>query len=197
MTDLRRDPQAYAGMRIGLFGGTFDPAHSGHAHVAETALKRLRLDRVWWLVTPQNPLKPKATPLATRRASARAQARGGRMDITDIEARMGTRYTVDTVRALKRRYPGVRFVLVVGGDALTSLHRWREWRTLMRTVPVAVVARERIASRALRAGAFARFAYAQRAPHAAARLVTQRAPAWTYLPGSLDPASSTDLRART
>ena len=100
---MRRDPQAYRGMRIGLYGGTFDPAHSGHRHAAEVAQKALGLDRVWWLVTPQNPLKPKATPLAQRIASARSVARGRRHVITDVESRLGVQYTVDTLRALKRR----------------------------------------------------------------------------------------------
>src|SRR5262245_65989258 len=92
--DMRRDlPLAYAGMTIGLFGGSFDPAHKGHAHVAETALKRLDLDKVWWMVTPQNPLKPQSSPLKSRVKSARRFARGRRMVVTDLEAKLGCGYT--------------------------------------------------------------------------------------------------------
>src|SRR5262249_8995651 len=95
-------PLAYPGMRIGLFGGSFDPAHGGHAHVAETALKRLQLDRVWWMVTPQNPLKPKSSPLAKRIASAKQMAHGPKMVVTDIEEHLGAHFTFETLRALKR-----------------------------------------------------------------------------------------------
>jgi nicotinate-nucleotide adenylyltransferase len=192
---MRRHPQAYAGMRIGLFGGSFDPAHSGHRHVAETAMRALALDRVWWLVTPQNPLKPTSAPLAQRLASARAMARRGADTVTDVESRLGLRYTVETVTALRRRCPGVRFVWIVGGDALTEMHRWRRWRTIFRTIPIAVVARERTAARALHAPAFARFADARFPQHSAARLATVRPPAWVFLTARLDPAASRALRA--
>lgn len=190
----RRDPQAHHGMRIGLYGGSFDPAHSGHRHAAETAQKTLGLDRVWWLVTPQNPLKPKATPLAQRLASARSVARGRRHVITDIESRLGVQYTVGTLRALKRRYPGARFVLIVGGDVLGDMHRWRDWRTIFRLVPIAVVARARTVGRSLRAPAFARMARARRPAADAAKLPELSPPAWVYLNARLDPASSTALR---
>ena len=111
-----------AGMRIGLFGGSFDPAHEGHAHVAETALKRLGLDRVIWLVSPGNPLKPRApAELARRMASARAFAKGPRMVVSDAESRLGVRYTIDTIRALKARSPGVCFVWIMGADSLEGL----------------------------------------------------------------------------
>lgn len=195
MIDLRRDPIAYPGMRVGLFGGSFNPAHSGHRHVAETAQRALGLDRVWWLVTPQNPLKPKSPPLPQRLASARSVARGRSHIVTDIERRLGVQYTIDTVRLLKRRYPGTRFVLVVGGDVLDELHRWRRWRDILAAVPVVVVAREASASRALHAPAFARVAGARRTLADARRLATLKPPAWIYLPGRLDPASSTALRA--
>src|ERR1041384_2720336 len=105
-------PLAYPGMRIGLFGGSFDPAHAGHAHVAETALKRLDLDRVWWLVSPQNPLKPKSSAYATRMKSAQSVAHGPRMLVTDLEKRLACGYTYETLRELKRLYPGVQFYLV-------------------------------------------------------------------------------------
>ncbi len=192
---LKRDPQAYAGMRIGLFGGSFDPAHSGHLHAANVAQRALGLDRVWWLVTPQNPLKARSRPLALRLQSARTLARGGRHRVTDIESRMGARFTVDTVRELQRRYPGVRFVLIVGGDVLGSLHRWRRWRSIFRAVPIAIVSRERIAARALHAPAFAQFAGARVPAGGGAALAHRPPPAWVYLTARLDPAYSTALRA--
>lgn len=148
---MRGLPLAYPGQRIGLFGGSFDPAHAGHAHVAETALKRLALDRVWWLVSPQNPLKPRSGPLAQRLASAKRQARGIKMVATDLESRIGARYTIDTLRALKRLYPGVRFTFVMGEDNLESFRRWRDWRAILRLAPIAVVSRPGVGPRALRA----------------------------------------------
>jgi nicotinate-nucleotide adenylyltransferase len=128
-------------MRIGLFGGSFDPAHEGHAHVAETALKRLALDHVWWLVSPQNPLKPKSTPFDQRLASARAAAHGSKMIVTDLERRLGCAFTYQTIRALKRRYPGVDFTLIMGADNLVHFRKWRNWREVARAVPVAIVSR--------------------------------------------------------
>lgn len=190
--NLRRAPQAYAGMKIGLFGGSFDPAHSGHVHTAHTAMTRLGLDQVWWLVTPQNPLKPKSSPLADRLASARQLIRGRRMVATDIETRLGTQYSADTLKALRKRYPGVRFVWVMGADNIDGFHRWRRWREILRGLPIAIVAR----GGAARTGpAFAHFAAARRP--ADRTLPGTRAPAWTFLMARLDPASSTALRRRT
>ena len=135
---MRRDlPRAYPGMKIGLFGGSFDPAHEGHAHVAETALKRMQLDRVWWLVAPQNPLKQRSSPFEQRFASALAHAHGPRMAVSDFEKRFSCAYTYDTLRELKRRYPGVGFVLLLGEDNLASFQRWKRWREVARAVPVA------------------------------------------------------------
>ncbi|MGZ3313944.1 MAG: nicotinate-nucleotide adenylyltransferase, partial [Caulobacteraceae bacterium] len=129
-------------MRVGLLGGSFNPAHEGHAHVAETALTRLRLDKVIWLVSPQNPLKPAAesASLSARMASARRMARGPHMIVSDVEQRVGSRYTIDILRMLKARYPGVKFVWIMGGDNLNSLHSWRGWVNIMREMPVAVIA---------------------------------------------------------
>ena len=122
------------GMRIGLYGGSFNPAHEGHAHVAETARRRLRLDRVIWLVSPQNPLKTRheTASLAERIAGARALAKGPGMIVADIETGLGSAYTIDTVRALKARFPGVRFVWIMGADSLAGFHRWRGWTQIMR-----------------------------------------------------------------
>src|SRR5262245_50826568 len=137
--DMRRElPLAYSGMRVGLFGGSFDPAHEGHAHVAETALKRLGLDRVWWLVSPQNPLKPKSSPFEQRLASAQTHAHGSKMVVTDIEQRLGCAYTYETLRELKRLYPGVDFVLVMGADNLANFRKWRNWREVAKALPVAI-----------------------------------------------------------
>jgi nicotinate-nucleotide adenylyltransferase len=144
-------PLGFPGMKIGLFGGSFDPAHEGHAHVAETALKQLGLDKVWWLVTPQNPLKPQSRPLAERMASARRFARGSKMLVSDLEARLGCAYTYQTLRALKARYPGVDFTFVMGADNLHSLRRWQRWREAAAAVPFAVISRPGVDARS-RAG---------------------------------------------
>ena len=134
-------PLATPGMTIGLFGGSFDPAHEGHAHVAETALARLKLDRVWWLATPQNPLKQASSPLSERIASARAMAHGPQMVVSDLEQQLGCRYTYQTLRALKRLYPGVRFTLIMGADNLRHFRKWKKWREVAARVQVAVVSR--------------------------------------------------------
>jgi nicotinate-nucleotide adenylyltransferase len=117
--------------------------------VAETALKRLGLDRVWWLVSPQNPLKQKSGPFTERFASAKRQARGRKMAVTDIESRMGSAYTYQTLRALKRLYPGVRFTLIIGADSLNGFKSWRNWREIAQSVPIAVISRPGIGPRAL------------------------------------------------
>jgi nicotinate-nucleotide adenylyltransferase len=127
----------------GLLGGSFNPAHGGHRRVTLFTVEALALDEVWWLVSPGNPLKPKAgmAPLAARMRSAQRQARGARIRATAIERELGTRYTVDTLRALLHRYPKRRFVWLMGADNLAQLHRWKDWRTLCRLMPIAVIAR--------------------------------------------------------
>ena len=184
------------GMRVGLFGGSFNPAHPGHAHVAETARKRLGLHKVIWLVSPQNPLKrDPAAALNARMAGARAAARGPSMVVSDAESRLGSAYTIDTLRALKTRYPGVRFVWIMGADNLTAFHRWRGWTDIFRTVPVAVVPRPRSGARSRFAPAPRRFAHA-RLPIGAGRILASSAPPrWIDLPGPLNAQSSTALRA--
>jgi nicotinate-nucleotide adenylyltransferase len=186
------------GMRVGLYGGSFNPAHEGHSHVAETALVRLGLDRVIWLVSPQNPLKSSAetASLAERMAGARARARGPNMIVSDIEARLGSQYTIDTLRALKARYPGVHFVWIMGADSLATFHRWRGWTQIMREAPVAVISRPWAALKARTSPAARRFAHARLAPEAAHGLATSSPPAWVYLTGPLNFASSTALRER-
>jgi nicotinate-nucleotide adenylyltransferase len=184
------------GMKVGLYGGSFDPAHAGHRHVAETALRRLGLDRVVWLVSPGNPLKQDpAHGLAARMAGARRVARNPRMIVSDAEARLGTRYTVDTLRALRHRYPGVRFVWIMGADSLAGFHRWKGWAEILRRVPVAVVPRPGCGARARFARAPRRFAHARLPAHAGRSLPSARAPAWIDLPAPLNAQSSTALRA--
>ena len=185
------------GMRVGLLGGSFNPAHEGHAHGAETALTRLRLDKVIWLVSPQNPLKPAAesSSLKARMASARKLARGPRMIVSDIESRVGSRYTIDILRILKQRYPGVRFVWLMGGDNLNSLHGWRGWVNIMREMPVAVIARPGAELKSRSSPAARRFAFARRSSREAPYLAGRRTPAWLYIRAPFNFASSTALRA--
>lgn len=189
------------GMAVGLFGGSFNPAHDGHAHVAETAMRRLGLDRVVWLVSPQNPLKDarESAPLAERIASARAAAAlaasGPAMIVSDFETRAGTQWTIDTLRALTARHPGVRFVWLMGSDNLASFHRWRGWTDIMRMMPMAVIARPGSLLESRAAPAARRFA-GHRISSREARLLPDRAaPAWTYLRAPLNPRTSTALRA--
>ncbi|NJC40899.1 nicotinate-nucleotide adenylyltransferase [Brevundimonas alba] len=199
---LRDGLDLQPGMKVGLFGGSFNPAHDGHAHVAETALRRLGLDRVVWLVSPQNPLKDArdSAPLVQRMASARAAAAsaasGPAMIVSDFETRVGTQWTVDTLRALTARHPGVRFVWLMGSDNLATFHRWRGWTDIMRMMPMAVIARPGSELDSRTAPAAARFS-AARVPAAKGRVLPYlEAPAWTYITAPLNPRSSTALRAR-
>ena len=186
------------GMRVGLFGGSFNPAHEGHAHVAETALIRLRLDKVIWLVSPQNPLKPRheTAGIDARLAGARLWARGSKMVVSNAESRIGSRYTIDTLRLLKRRYPGVKFVWIMGADSLASFHRWRGWTQIMQSVPVAVVSRPWAALKARTSPAAKRFHHARHGSRQAPILPQLKAPAWVYLRGPFNFASSTAMRER-
>jgi len=144
MTFLRPPGPIAKGLRIGLFGGSFNPAHAGHRYVADTALRRLKLDYVWFLVSPQNPLKPAHGMMALeqRLQSARNFAAGNRrLIVTDIEQTIASRYTNDTIRVLKARFPEVHFVWLMGSDNLEQFHRWQRWQDILATVPVAVVLR--------------------------------------------------------
>ncbi len=188
-------PKAGRGMVIGLLGGSFDPAHEGHGHITHEAMKRLGLDRVWWLVSPGNPLKARQpAPMAVRMARAREVMVDPHVVITDIEARLGTRATIDTLRRLVAIYPGVRFVWLMGADNLVQFHRWRSWRQIMELVPVAVMARPG-------AGLSARLSVAARTFRGAeaARpegLGLRAAPAWSFVNLPLNRASSSAIRAR-
>ncbi len=189
-------PIATPGMRVGLLGGSFDPAHHGHAHITRAALKHFRLDRVWWLVSPGNPLKAQGpAPMAARLAKAKAVMRHPRVQVTDIEARFGTRYTAETLERLLPLYPGVRFVWLMGADNLASFHRWERWEWIMDHVPVGVLARPgtRIAARMSKAAE--RYAVDRVPPRAAAGLALRPAPAWCFLNVPLMAISSSALRA--
>ncbi len=184
-------------MRIGLFGGTFDPPHQAHRAACLIALKRLNLDRVWWLVTPGNPLKATGglAPLAERVAAARALARDARIEVTAFEAELGARYTYDTLKYLRARCPGIRFVWIMGADNLRSFHRWRNWRGIAALVPIAVV--DRLGPSLYATAGTAGQALARaRSPERAAKAVPGRhPPAWIFLHGLKSPLSSTALRA--
>lgn len=184
------------GMRVGLFGGSFDPVHDGHAHVARTALKRLGLHRVWWLVSPRNPLKPHEPGELARRMDAIGEAAGApRMVVSDIEARLGVNRTAELLDHLLTRHPGVHFVWIMGADSLAGFHRWHRWRDIARRVPIAVIARPGDPVRA-RLSMAARWMDSHRLPqHAARALPACPAPCWTYLTAPLHAHSSSALRA--
>jgi len=184
-------------MRIGLFGGTFDPPHQAHLAATLLAMKRLGLDRVWWLVTPGNPLKDTRglKPLDSRIKAARTLTHHPRIDVSGIEALINTRYTYDTLRFLVRRCPGVRFVWVMGADNLRSFSRWQNWRRIACLLPMAVVDRlgpSLYAHGSVAAQALARYRIPEQA---APTLADRKPPAWTYLHGLKSPLSSTALRA--
>lgn len=181
-------------MRIGLLGGSFNPPHEGHLYASEVALKRLGLDYVWWLVTPQNPLKPALglAPLHDRMADARVLARHPRVIVMDIEHTLGTRYSVDTLRAIKRRFPQVDFVWLMGSDSLRGFCHWRRWPEIVKQVPIAVVLRPGSQLASLPAKAVQRFGRARCAEKELARAHT---PAIAILDGRRNAQSSTALRA--
>lgn len=173
------------GLTIGLLGGSFDPAHGGHLYASLTALKALQVDYVWWLVSPGNPLKPDTAPLPLRLDSARATARHPRIKVTAIEAALGTRYTIDTVAALQRRFPQVHFVWLMGSDNLAQFSRWKDWRALAARIPIAVVRRPGTILASLNAAPVRRFGLARR---------LGPAPSITMLDGRRNRQSSTALR---
>lgn len=193
-----RTPPLAAGQRIGIMGGSFNPPHAGHVLVAETAIRRLGLDQLWWVVTPGNPLKSNGglPPLAARMAQVARLAGHPRMRVTGFEAALGVQYTVDALAFLRRRHPSVRFVWVMGADGLAAFHRWGRWRTIAALMPIAVIDRPGFRLSAMSSPA----AHAQRrgwVPEAMApRLASRRPPAWTLLTVPLSPQSSTALRAR-
>jgi nicotinate-nucleotide adenylyltransferase len=190
-------PPHAPGMRIGLFGGTFDPPHQAHLAAALLALKRLKLDRVWWLVTPGNPLKNTRglASLADRIAAARALTNHPRIDITGLEAVIKTRYTYDTISWLLARCPGVRFVWIMGADNLRSFHRWQKWHKIAQLVPIVVIDRLGPSLYAAASPAGNVLARVRIPEHNAAALPDRSPPVWAYLHGLKSPLSSTALRA--
>ncbi len=183
--------------RIGLLGGSFNPAHAGHLHISRLALKQLGLDEVWWLVSPQNPLKPAAgmAPLERRLEGARAVAADRRIRVSSIEQPLATRYTVDTLRLLKQKYKNARFVWLIGADNLLQLPKWKDWSGIFHMVPIAVFARDTYDSRALTGQAALRFARYRLDRRAAGRLAATRPPAWVFLANRRHPASATRIRS--
>jgi nicotinate (nicotinamide) nucleotide adenylyltransferase/ribosome silencing factor RsfS/YbeB/iojap len=186
--------------RIGLLGGSFNPAHRGHLHLSLNALQRLDLDEVWWLVSPQNPLKPVTgmAAFAARLDQARRVATGhNRIRVTDLENRLvGSRYTVDTLKALRHRFPRLRFVWLMGADNLVQIRHWDRWAEIFATVPVAVFDRPSWSLKALAGLAARRFARHRLAAGAARRLAETKPPAWAFFHTQLDPTSATRIRSR-
>lgn len=187
-------PGPTAGLKIGLFGGSFNPAHSGHLLVAETAMKRLGLDWVWWIVARGNPLKSEHGDYDKRFASAVQMADHPRMRVTDVERAAGLTYTCDTLAVLRARAPEANFVWLMGADSLAGFHRWKNWQAIAASVPIAVIARPGSGPRARFSPFVQRFASERVAEHAALSLASRNAPAWLYLDGPVDPSSSTVIR---
>ena len=184
-------------MRIGLLGGSFNPAHPGHLAISSFALKRLGLDQVWWLVSPQNPLKSTEdmASLTQRLSFARQLVQDPRIIVSDIEARLGTHYTIDTLRALKARFPQTHFVWLMGADNLRQIPKWREWQKIFQLVPIAVFRRPLFNAGRGCGKAAQRFKRSWMPAKKAKLLAYAAAPAWVMLDNRLDPHSATALRA--
>ena len=198
MLHIRSDaflPPSSTRARIGMFGGSFDPPHSGHLHVASTAMKRLQLDAVWWFPTPGNPLKEAPSDYEERFAAVQdltSRNRGFR--VSNIEKQAGLRYTYDLVRLMRQHCPRADLVWIMGGDSLMTFHYWKDWEKLANSIPIAVVARPGF-ELASRFSLFAKRMQRHRlSENAASILPQQKAPAWVYVPAPLDPISSTALR---
>lgn len=195
-SDLRL-PSVERGMRIGLFGGSFNPPHEGHLLVAETALRTLGLDRVWWMVTPGNPLKDHShlAPLHKRIDASRALIEDQRITVTAFEAGYRVRYTADTVRLVLSRSRGARFVWLMGADNMTGFHRWQEWRRIAEAIPIAVIDRPGSTLSYLSSKFAISYSWARVNEDEAASLPFHKPPAWTFLHGPRSSQSSTALRA--
>ncbi|HCF24283.1 MULTISPECIES: nicotinate-nucleotide adenylyltransferase [unclassified Novosphingobium] len=182
--------------RIGLLGGSFNPAHGGHRRISLFARKALGLDAVWWLVSPGNPLKPKAgmAPLAARLGSAIRAARGVPILPTQIERELGTRYTVDTLRKLQARYPRHRFVWLMGSDNLAQFNHWKDWRSIARAMPIAVIARPGYDGAAQASPARAWLGRYRRSAASLKHRAGWSAPALIQLRFDPDPRSATAIR---
>ena len=183
--------------RIGLLGGSFNPAHQGHRDISLAALKYLGLDEIWWLVSPQNPLKPVdgMAPFAERLKSAQAMARHPKIRVTDIESRLGTQFTADTLKALVTRFPSCRFVWLMGADNLAQISSWRDWTKIFHLTPIAVFDRPTYNIKALTALAARRFRRARQREAALKMLAATPPPAWVFVHHRLNPISATAIRA--
>jgi nicotinate-nucleotide adenylyltransferase len=189
-------PIATRGQRIGLLGGSFDPAHQGHAHITREAMRRFGLDRVWWLVSPGNPLKAHGpAPMAVRLAQAARVMRDPKVTITGLEADLGTRTTAQTLTRLTALYPGVHFVWLMGADNLAQFHRWEDWRTILRLVPVGVLARPGHRMVVAQARAARIFARARLDAEQARLLPCAALPAWCFVQMPMSDLSSSSIRA--
>jgi nicotinate-nucleotide adenylyltransferase len=188
--------RGWAGLRVGLLGGSFNPAHEGHRHLSLLALQLLDLDQVWWLVSPGNPLKPSRNmaPFEQRYESAKRKARHPRIVVSGIERDLGTRYTADTIPALQARFPQTRFVWLMGADNLAQLHRWQRWTSLFRSVPMAVFDRPPRGFHSLFSPAARRFARQRIDASNARRLAYAEPPAWVFFASKQNPLSATALR---
>ncbi|WP_439407648.1 nicotinate-nucleotide adenylyltransferase [Bradyrhizobium sp. DASA03076] len=189
-------PPHTGGMRIGLLGGSFNPPHQAHRAISRFALTRLQLDRVWWLVTPGNPLKENGNlhELGERMQAARDVADDPRIEVSCLESVIRTRYTIDTINTLRRRFPGLRFVWIMGADNLAQFHRWQDWRRIAAQVPMAVIDRPPQSFRALASPAAQALARYRLPEIEAASLADRPAPAWVFLTGLKLNLSSTGLR---
>ena len=194
---ISHPPPRRARFRVGLIGGSFNPAHEGHRYLSLRALKVLELDQVWWLVSPQNPLKARGemAPYPERLELARAVARHRRIHVSDVEERMGTRYTADTLVRLAERFPAIDFVWIMGADNLDEIPRWHDWKKIFDTMPVAIFNRPTYAVRALSGEAARRFRAYRLCAGRAAALPGRRPPAWVFIWAARHPASATALRA--
>ncbi|ARP98907.1 nicotinate-nucleotide adenylyltransferase [Pseudorhodoplanes sinuspersici] len=190
-------PPHAPGLRIGLFGGSFNPPHEAHRAVSLLAMKKLQLDRLWWLVTPGNPLKDKNAlpPIGERIAMAQAMADHPRIDVTGFEAVIGAKYSYDTIAWLLKESPGTHFVWIMGADNLKDFHRWKHWRDIFMMLPIAVVDRGGLSLKAASGPAAISFAKARIPENQASRLPVLPAPAWVYLHGVKSDLSSTRIRA--
>ncbi|MCC0037584.1 MAG: nicotinate-nucleotide adenylyltransferase [Brucellaceae bacterium] len=189
-------PHAARGIAVGLFGGSFNPPHAGHALVAEIALRRLALQQLWWIVTPGNPLKAgrRLAPLGDRLARSEAIATDPRIKVTAFEAAHRLRYTADTLALVKARNPGVDFVWIMGADNLRDFHRWQRWREIATTFPIAVIDRPGATLSYLSSIMAKTFDYARVDEDDAPALARKRPPAWTFIHGPRSSLSSTAIR---
>ncbi|WP_075291967.1 nicotinate-nucleotide adenylyltransferase [Pararhizobium arenae] len=191
-------PHVEPGMRVGLFGGSFNPPHAGHQLVADIALRRLKLDQLWWMVTPGNPLKSRnqLAPLCERIALCEKIAHDPRIKVTAFEQGFGQSYTARTLEKIRQKNRGVRFVWIMGADNLKSFHLWQDWQTIAKTYPIAVIDRPGATLSYLSSKMAKTFDYARVDEEDAANLASRAAPAWTFIHGPRSPLSSTALRTK-